>query len=446
MTADILKSITFNDKTTMMKKVPLLIIVFLCTIAVTHAQKTYIWCGVLIDGISDAPLKNRTIVVENDRIIAVENGFTKPAVNDKLVDLKTKTVTPGWIDMHVHLESETRKGNTADRFILNPPDFAFESVRYANITLMAGFTTVRDLGGSGVNVSLRNAINRNSIKGPRIFTAGKSIATTGGHADPTNAYRKDLAGDPGPKEGVINGEADAYQAVRQRYKEGSDLIKITATGGVLSQAKDGANAQFTEAEIRAIVTAAKDYGFKVAAHAHGAEGLKRAVRAGVSSIEHGTFMDDEAISLMKQHGTWYVPTIIAGKSTADSAKIPGYYTEIVTPKALATGPQIQSTFAKAHKEGVKIAFGTDAGVFRHGMNWLEFGYMIEAGMKPMDAIKAATINAAELLGERDRLGSIQPGKLADIVAVDGDPLKDPKVFGRVVFVMKGGVVFKEIGD
>ncbi len=429
-----------------MKKVLLLFAVLFLTITITQAQKTYIWCGVLIDGISDTPFKDRTIVVEKDRIIAVENGFSKPGSSDKLVDLKTKTVTPGWIDMHVHLESETRKGNAADRFTLNLTDIAFESVRYANITLMAGFTSVRDLGGSGVNVSLRNAINRNSIKGPRIFTAGKSIATTGGHADPTNAYRKDLAGNPGPKEGVINGESDAYQAVRQCYKDGSDLIKITATGGVLSQAKDGANAQFTEAEIRAVVAAAKDYGFKVAAHAHGAEGLKRAVRAGVSSIEHGTFMDDEAISLMKQHGTWYVPTIIAGKSTADSAKIPGYYTEIVTPKALATGPKIQSAFAKAHKEGVKIAFGTDAGVFRHGMNWLEFGYMIEAGMKPIDAIKAATINAAELLGERDRLGSIQPNKLADIVAVDGDPLKDSKVFGKVVFVMKGGVVFKSIGN
>ncbi len=412
------------------------------------AQKTYIWCGTLIDGISDEPKKNMTIVVEKDKIIGIENGFTPagsidPSASLRIIDLKTKTVTPGWIDMHVHLEGETKKGNVADRFILNPADVAFESVRYANITLMAGFTTVRDLGGSGVNVSLRNAINKGWITGPRIFTAGKSIATTGGHADPTNAYRKDLMGDPGPKEGVINGSEDAFQAVRQRYKDGADLIKITATGGVLSQAKDGANAQFTEEEIKAVVSAAKDYGFKVAAHAHGAEGMKRAIRAGVNSIEHGTFMDDEAMKLMKQYGTWYVPTIIAGKSTADSAKIPGYYTEIVTPKALSTGPQIQKTFAKAYKEGVKIAFGTDAGVFRHGMNWLEFGYMIEAGMKPMEAIKSATINAAELLGEKERLGSIEVNKLADIVAVDGDPLKDVKAFGKVVFVMKGGLVYKQ---
>jgi imidazolonepropionase-like amidohydrolase len=424
-----------------MKK-PLVFIAFCLLLQVSFAQKTYIWCGTLIDGISDEPRKNMTIVVEKDKITAIENGFSTPGSNDKTVDLKTRTVTPGWIDMHVHVESETRKGNLADKFILNPADIAFESIKYMNVTLAAGFTTVRDLGGTGVNVSLRNAINKGLVTGPRIYTAGKSIATTGGHADPTNGYRKDLMGDPGPKEGVINGADEAYQAVRQRYKDGSDLIKITATGGVLSQAKDGANAQFTEEEVKAIVTAAKDYGYKVAAHAHGAEGIKRAIRGGVNSIEHGTFMDDEGIKLMKQYGTWYVPTITAGKSVGDSAKIPGYYTEIVTPKALATGPQIQNTFAKAYKEGVKIAFGTDAGVYKHGLNWLEFTYMIEAGMKPMDAIKSATINAADLLGEKDKLGSIEINKLADIVAVDGDPLKDPQVFGKVAFVMKAGVVYK----
>ena len=426
----------------MMKKISLLLF-FIISACFLNAQKTFIWCGTLIDGVSDDAKKEMTIVVEKDRIVAIDKGYSQPASNEKIIDLKTKTVTPGWIDMHVHLETETRKGNVADRFILNPADIAFESLRYANGTLMAGFTTVRDLGGTGVNISLRNAINKGLVTGPRIYTAGKAIATTGGHADPTNGYRKDLMGDPGPKEGVINGPEEAYQAVRQRYKDGADLIKITATGGVLSQAKDGANAQFTEEEIKAVVAAAKDYGFKVAAHGHGAEGIKRAIRAGVSSIEHGTFMDEEGMKLMKQFGTWYVPTITAGKSTADSAKIPGYYTEIVTPKALATGPQIQKTFAKAYKEGIRIAFGTDAGVFKHGLNWLEFTYMIEAGMKPMDAIKAATINAAELLGEKDKLGSIEAGKFADLVAVDGDPLKDPNVFGKVIFVMKAGIVYKQ---
>jgi imidazolonepropionase-like amidohydrolase len=425
-----------------MRKIAMLLPLLL-TVVQLWAQKTYIWCGTLIDGVNNAKA-NMTVVVEKNKIVAVQSGFISPvASGDNTIDLKASTVMPGWIDCHVHMENETKKGNLADKFIHNPADVAFESIAYANITLLSGFTTVRDLGGGGVNIALRNAINKGWVVGPRILTAGKSIATTGGHADPTNGYRKDLMGDPGPKEGVINGPEDAYKAVRQRYKDGSDLIKITATGGVLSQAKDGANAQFTEEEAKAIVAAAKDYGFRVAAHAHGAEGIKRAVRAGVTSIEHGTFLDDEGIRLMKKNGTWLVPTITAGKSVADSAKIPGYYTDIVTPKALATGPQIQSTFAKAYKAGVNIAFGTDAGVYRHGMNWLEFGYMIEAGMPAMEAIKAATIHAADLLGMKSQLGSIESGKLADIVAVEGDPLKDPQVFGKVVFVMKNGVVYKQ---
>ena len=424
-----------------MKKLLLLFIIVLVSKYAT-AQRTIIWCGALIDGISNEAKKNMTIVVEKNKIVAVQNGFTPADATDRIIDLKTKTVMPGWIDCHVHTESETKRGNIADKFIYNPGDVAFESLKYVNATLMAGFTTVRDLGGSGINISLRNAINKGLVTGPRILTAGKSIATTGGHADPTNGYRKDLMGDPGPKDGVINGVEDAYHAVRQRYKEGADLIKITATGGVLSQAKDGANAQFTEAEIKAIVAAAKDYNFKVAAHAHGAEGIKRAIRGGVNSIEHGTFMDDEGIALMKQYGTWLVPTITAGKSTADSAKIPGYYSEIVTPKALATGPQIQNTFSRAYKAGVKIAFGTDAGVFTHGLNWKEFSYMIEAGMPPMEAIKAATTSAADLLGMLNQIGSIENNKLADIIAVDGDPLKDATVFAKVTFVMKDGVVYK----
>jgi imidazolonepropionase-like amidohydrolase len=308
---------------------------------------------------------------------------------------------------------------------------------------MAGFTTVRDLGGTGVNVALRNAINKRLVVGPRIYTSGKSIATTGGHADPTNGYRKNLMGDPGPAEGVINGPDEARKAVRQRYKDGSDLIKITATAGVLSQAKDASGAQFTDDELKAIIETAKDYGFTIAAHAHGAEGMKRAIRAGITSIEHGTFMDDEAIDLFKKHGTYYVPTITAGKSTGDSAKIPGYYTEIVTPKALSVGPKIQATFSKAYKAGVKIAFGTDAGVFMHGKNAKEFGYMVEGGMPAMEAIRSATLNGADLLRVSDILGSIEKGKLADIIAVDGDPIKDITVMEKVKFVMKDGVVYKD---
>ena len=406
------------------------------------AQKTYLHCGQLVDVKTGKMLSSVTIVVEGRTITDIQKGYITSGSGDKVIDLKKYTVMPGLIDMHVHLEGETRKGAVADRFIRNPADIAFESLKYAEVTLMSGFTTVRDLGGSGVNVALRNAIASGKVTGPRIFTAGKSIATTGGHADPTNGYRKDLMGDPGPAEGVVNGAGDGYKAVRQRYKDGSDLIKITATGGVLSQAKDGANAQFTVEEVKAIVAAAGDYGFRVAAHAHGAEGIKRAVKGGVHSIEHGTFLDDEGIALMKQQGTWLVPTITAGKATADSARIPGYYSDIVTPKALSTGPQIQATFARAYKAGVKIAFGTDAGVFAHGKNWMEFVYMHEAGMPVLEAIRAATLNAAELLGATAQLGTIEKGKLADIIAVEGDPSADVQAMGKVRFVMKDGRVYR----
>jgi imidazolonepropionase-like amidohydrolase len=425
-----------------MRTISLLLFVSLMA-SIAQAQKTYIWCGALIDGISNEPKKNMTIIIEKNKILSIEKGFAKSGPADSTIDLKTKTVTPGWIDMHVHMEHETNPNRYMETFTFNPADYAFQSVRFSEVTLMTGFTTVRDLGGTGVNISLRNAINKGVIKGPRVYTAGKSIATTGGHADPTNGYRRDLMGDPGPEAGVANGPDECRQAVRQRYKDGSDLIKITATGGVLSVAKSSSNPQFTEEEVKAIVETAKDYGFKVAVHAHGAEGMKRAIRAGANSIEHGTNMDDEAIALFKQYGTWYVPTLTAGAAVADSAKKPGYYPELVTPKALEIGPKIKATFAKAYKQGVKIAFGTDAGVYKHGRNWLEFVYMIESGMPAMEAIKAATINAADLLGEKDKLGSIEAGKLADIVAVDGDPLQDAQVFGRVVFVMKNGVAYKK---
>lgn len=409
----------------------------------TFAQRTLLHCGNLLDGIRPDLQREVTVVVEGNKITAVQKGYTTPTGTDRVVDLKTKTVLPGLIDMHVHLESETRRGGAIDGFTQNVPDVAYKAAMYAKTTLLAGFTTVRDLGGSGVNISLRNAVNQGIVDGPRIFTVGKSIATTGGHADPTNGYRRDLMGDPGPKEGVINSVEDARKAVRQRYKEGSDLIKITATGGVLSNAKDGAGPQFTDEEVKAVVEAAKDYGFVVAAHAHGAEGMKRAIRAGVQTIEHGTFMDDEAIELFKKYGTYYVPTIIAGRSTADSARIMGYYPPLVTPKALSTGPKIQATFAKAYKAGVNIAFGTDAGVYPHGKNAKEFEYMVEAGMPPLEAIRSATTTNAKLLGMSAQLGSIEAGKLADVIAVDENPVQNIKTLQTVRFVMKDGRVYKQ---
>lgn len=405
------------------------------------AQRTVIHCGNLIDGKSNDVQAQVTVIVENNLIVKVEKGFTKPGSSDKLVDLSKKTVMPGLIDLHVHLEGETNKDQALQRFTSNKADVAFRSTVFAKKTLMAGFTTVRDLGGTGVNISLRNAINQKLVVGPRIFTSGKSIGTTGGHADPTNGYREDLMGDPGPKEGVINSPEDARQAVRQRYKDGSDLIKITATGGVLSIAKDGSGPQFTDEELKAIIETARDYGMHTAAHAHGSEGMKRAVLAGITTIEHGTKMTEEVMDLMKQKGTYYVPTITAGKFVAEKAKEPGYYHPLVVPKALEIGPQIQNTFGSAYKRGVKIAFGTDAGVFPHGENGKEFGYMTEAGMPAMEAIKSATVVAAEVLGMKEKLGTIEAGKLADLVATDENPLKNIKTMEKVSFVMKDGVVY-----
>lgn len=419
----------------------LLLLLMLCPFLIA-AQRTILHCGKLIDVVKGQSLSQYSIIVEGNKISSVQPGYAAGSGTDKIIDLKSKTVMPGWIDSHVHMEHETNPNRYMETFTYNPADYAFMSVVFSERTLMAGFTTVRDLGGSGVNISLRNAINKKLIKGPRVYTAGKSIATTGGHADPTNGYRKDLMGDPGPAEGVANGVDECRQAVRQRYKDNADLIKITASGGVLSVAKSGENPQFTEEEIKAIVETAKDYGFKVAAHCHGTEAMKRAVKAGVNSIEHGTYMDDEVMQLMKERGTYYVPTITAGRAVGDSAKIPGYYPALVTPKALAIGPKIQGTFAKAYKAGVKIAFGTDAGVYAHGKNWLEFVFMSEGGMPVMEAIQSATVSAADLLGASDIIGSIEKGKLADIIAVDGDPIRDVQVMGKVSFVMKDGIVYK----
>ncbi|MEY3918419.1 MAG: hypothetical protein RLZZ132_754 [Bacteroidota bacterium] len=406
------------------------------------AQKTILHCGSLIDVKTQTVLKNRSIVVEGKKIVSVSEGFLTPAKGDVVINLKDRTVMPGLIDSHVHLESETNPGAYLDRFVKNPGDVAYQALVYAKRNLLAGFTTVRDLGGSHVVISLRNAINKGLVEGPRVFTAGVSIGTTGGHADDSNGINEAFKKDLGPEDGVVNGIADAAKAVRQRYKEGSDLIKITATGGVLSYAKDGAGAQFTDEEVRTIVQTAKDYGFKVAAHAHGKEGMKRAVLGGVSSIEHGTFMDEEVMELMKKMGTYYVPTVIAGRSVADSSKIPNYYPEMVAKKAAAIGPIIQGTFGKAYKSGVKIAFGTDAGVFGHGKNGYEFILMNEAGMPVLEAIKSATVSAADLLGQSDLIGSIEAGKAADIIAVPGDPVADVKLMTKVNFVMKDGKVYK----
>lgn len=419
------------------------ILVLLCTVSLT-AQNTYLHCGKLIDTKSGKVLTEKTIVVSGNVIMSVENGYINPKNSeDTVVDLKSKTVMPGLIDMHVHIESETSPKSYIEEYTLNDADIAFNSAKYAKTTLMSGFTTVRDLGGSGVNVALRNAINSGTVEGPRVFTAEKALATTGGHADPTNGAKKSIMGNPGPEDGVVNGVDDAKKAVRQRYKNGADLIKITATGGVLSVAKSGQNPQFTVEEIKAICETAKDYGFHVAAHAHGDEGMRRAIIGGVKTIEHGTLMSAETMELMKKYDVYLVPTISAGKFVSEKAKIPNYYPAVIVPKALDIGPKIQDMFARAYKAGVGIAFGTDAAVFYHGDNGKEFGFMVEAGMPAMETIQSATVTNAMILKMEDQLGQLKPSYLADIIAVDEDPVKNISTMERVSFVMKNGVIYKK---
>jgi imidazolonepropionase-like amidohydrolase len=414
-----------------------------CFAATTGQGATIIHAGRMIDGESDELRREVSIVIEEGHITRIAEGYVAAGEGDTLVSLRDYTVMPGLLDMHTHLMSQHSKESYTERFFMDQAEYALRSTVHARRTLMAGFTTVRDLGDNGVNsIALRKAISEGWVVGPRIFTSAKSLATTGGHADPSNALRGDYRRDPGPVEGVINGVDDARKAVRQRYKDGADLIKLTATGGILSLAASGHNPQFTDEELKAVVTTARDYNMTVAVHAHGSEGMKRAVLAGVDSIEHGTFMTDEVIKLMIEKGTYWVPTNMAGEWVAEKAKDANYFPPVVRAKAAAIGPAIRATFRKAQAAGVKIAFGTDSGVSAHGDNAREFELMVEGGMPPMKAIQSATREAAKLLKIEERLGTLAEKKLADVVAVEGNPLEDIRAMRRVVFVMKEGVVFK----
>ena len=404
---------------------------------------TLLHVGNLLDTNDGKVAKAVTIKIKGNKITEITKGYATPTKNDEVVNLKQSYVLPGFMDMHVHLAQEYVP--KAERQSKIEPEYrALFAANAASKTLMAGFTSVRNVGDGGMEtISLREAINQGLVIGPRIFTSGKTIATTGGHGDPTNGMPKDNYAPPTPEEGVIDSPEEAIKAVRQRYKDGTDGIKITATGGVLSVAKSGENPQFTDAELIAIVSTANDYGLWTAAHAHGKEGMKRAVLAGINSIEHGTYMDQEIMDLMKARGTYYVPTIMAGDWVAEKAKIPNFFPALVKPKAEKIGPQITSTFAQAYEAGVKIAFGTDSGVSAHGDNWQEFILMTNAGMSNEDALKSATIETAKLLRVEDQLGQIKPGMFADIIAFQKNPIEDISIVKNVSFVMKDGVIYKQ---
>jgi len=425
-----------------MKQVISLLSAVSLTMGVASAD-TLIHAGTLIDVDAGRAYNNQTIRIDGDTISGIESGFTAPADGDTLVDLSQSTVMPGFMDTHVHLTGQYSANSNLNRFVLNEADYAFDAAKYARRTLDAGFTVVRNVGDTfNVTVALRKAIEAGDVVGPKVITAAKGLSSTGGHGDPTNGWAARFGADPTPIDGVVNSVEDARRAIRQRYKDGADWIKITATGGVLSVAKSGQNPQFTMEELEAIVDTAADYGLRVAAHAHGTEGMKRAVLAGVASIEHGTYMSEEVMDLMIERGTYFVPTIMAGNWVAEKATIDGFFPDLVRPKAAAIGPIITETFAKAYERGVPIVFGTDTGVSAHGDNALEFALMVEGGMPEMEAIQTATSIAADFLDIGDTHGRIKEGYQADIVAVRGNPLDDIALLQNVSFVMKGGTIYK----
>jgi imidazolonepropionase-like amidohydrolase len=420
-------------------------LVLLLPSSVAFPEEYVLHVGRMVDVIEGRITEAATITIAGTRITAVEPGFQAPGNAQKLVDLRDYTVMPGLMDMHTHLTTEVSPQLFTEKFLLESADYAYRAKVFAERTLLAGFTTVRDMGDQDRNLAaaMRRAVDLHYIHGPRIYTAGKGLATTGGLADPTNGLRHEFMGSPGPVEGVVNGPLSARQAVRQRYKDGADLIKINLTGGAITPSQTSIGPQWQQDELDAVVQTAADYSMTVAAHAHSAEGIKRAVLAGVTSVEHGSFMNEEVAALMKKHGTAYVPTLTAIKWSSRNAREGRETAESIRGQMATLDEEIDETFAMAYEKGVWIVFGSDAGVFPHGMNADEFVYMVNAGMPALAAIQSATIEAAKLLRIEQSLGSIEPGKLADLVAVRGDPLTDISLLKAVSFVMKDGVIYKE---
>ncbi len=418
--------------------------------AQADGRTTILHCGILLAVPGSAPLQNASVIVRRGRIVEVRSGLIEPtaladvnADSIDVIDLKMSFVLPGLIDAHTHITSEYTSDVRLRRVQESDADAAVRGVQYARRTLAAGFTTIRNVGSSGDSAfALRDAIARGTVEGPRILVAGESLTPTGGHSDGTLGYRESLFPVQGAMQGIADGVAGARQAVRAQVKRGADVIKLTATGGVLSAIAAGTGQQFFADELQAIVDTAHLLGKRVAAHAHGADGVSAALRAGVDSIEHGSFLDDESIRLFLETRAFLVPTILAGKTVEERAKQPGFFPPAVAEKARRVGPQIQDAFRRAHAAGVRIAFGTDSGVSAHGDNAREFAYMVEAGMSPLDAIKSATLGSAELLDLASEIGTIEAGKAADLIATDRNPLLDITELQRVSFVMRDGRVFE----
>jgi imidazolonepropionase-like amidohydrolase len=403
---------------------------------------TIVYAGTLLAVPGKQPLKDQTIFIQNGKITKIEAGFIKQdqLEGTTIIDLRDKFVLPGMIDSHVHLRSEWNPNTRLDTVTKRSGDVAYDALINAQKTLRAGFTAVQDVGGPEEIFALRDAINAGKVDGPHIRAAGRAISPTAGHGD-MHGYRQEIL-DAFHRPNLCDGAADCRRATRAAIKKGADVVKITATGGVLSNTAAGVEQQFFDDELEAIAQTAAKMGRKVTAHAHGKTGIDSALKAGVKSIEHGTYLDEETTALFKKYDAVLVPTVLAGMTVVDWAENKNWLPPASAKKALEVGPQMQEMMRIAFANGVTIAFGTDTGVSKHGDNAREFGYLVEGGMTEMEAIKSATVIAAKHIEMGDKIGSISVGKYADIIAVDGSPLENIEELYDVDFVMKGGKVFK----
>lgn len=404
------------------------------------ADVTYIHAGTVLAEPGKAPSSQQTIVVEDGKIRSIEAGY-KTAGADKVIDLKNSFVLPGLIDSHVHLRSELGPQTRLHGVVREDADVAFVAAHNAKKTLMAGFTAVQDVGGPKEIFALRRAVNAGLVPGPHIRAAGSAVSVTGGHGD-NHGYRQDIL-HMFASPTICDGPAECRHAVRKAVKNGADVIKITATGGVLSNTNAGTSQQFFDDELKDIVETAEKMGRRVTAHAHGKDGIESALNAGVHSIEHGTFLDDSTAKLFKRKNAYLIPTALAGATVVDMAKNSNFLPPASAQKALLVGPRMEMMLKSAIENNVKIAFGTDSGVSKHGDNAKEFPLLVKAGMSEMAAIKSATVVASEHIQMSEKIGTLEPGKYADLIAVDGNPLEDINELLDVDFVMKGGIVYKD---